>query len=484
MILLFTDVSHTPGIGKYAGTYKVATELRKHGYETQVIDCFKYIGIKRLKQVLDKFLTKQTLLIGVSNTLMYNYTNRSMWGISDDHFAEFVNYAKSINPNIKFVVGGAGVSRVTDWHNIDFSILNKGDHAIVALANHLKNNTPLKYTTIINTKMINGDDYFYSQEEFSKSYIKFEHNDIILQDEALPIEIARGCIFKCAYCYFDLIGKAKGDWTKTEETIYQEMLDNYLRFGTTQYMISDELVNESIEKVEMLVRIANKLPFQLQYTAYARVDLIHRYPQMIPLLKQSGAVGLAFGVETFNHSAGKAVGKGMDPNKVKETLTTCKENWKDDVIISSNFIVGLPGETLKDIETTIEYLLDPNCPIDTFELNLLGIKDDSDGREGSKMGSDPDKYGYTLDAEKKWVNKDTNRQDAGIFLSNLKNDPIVKNKRKFMSATYIGRIMSLGYSIKDIFKLMNEQSYLETTKEVNLRTHHKKEEYYRKLMDL
>ena len=42
MILLFTDVSHTPGIGKYAGTYKVATELRKNKFDTQVIDCFKY----------------------------------------------------------------------------------------------------------------------------------------------------------------------------------------------------------------------------------------------------------------------------------------------------------------------------------------------------------------------------------------------------------------------------------------------------------
>ena len=62
MILLFTDVSHTPGIGKYAGTYKVATELRKNKFDTQVIDCFKYLGIKRLKKILDKFLTNKIIL--------------------------------------------------------------------------------------------------------------------------------------------------------------------------------------------------------------------------------------------------------------------------------------------------------------------------------------------------------------------------------------------------------------------------------------
>ena len=341
---------------------------------------------------------------------------------------------------------------------------------------------PLKHTTVINTKMINGDDYFYTQEEFATSYIKFNENDIILSGEALPIEVARGCIFKCAFCFYDLIGKHIGDWTKTEDTLYKEMMYNYHMFGTTQYMISDELVNESISKLEMLVSLAKRLPFKLEYTAYARMDLVVRYSQMIPLLKESGAVGLSFGIETFNHSAGKAVGKGMDPNRIKETLNRCKDYWKDDIIISSNFIVGLPGETMEDVKKTVDYLLEPDCPIDAFELHLLTIKESNDGKAGNKMGDDPQKYGYTIDKNKGWINNQMDREEAKNFLNNLKNDTVVKNKRKFMSATYIGRIMSLGYSIKDIFHLMDNQTFIETLKEVNLRTNVKKEEYYKRLM--
>lgn len=482
MILLFTDVSHTPGIGKYAGTYKIATELRKHGYETQVIDCFKYLGLKRLKLVLDKFLNSKTILIGISNTLMYD--KKSMWGISNIEFEQFVSYAKTINPKVKFMVGGAGVTKLLSWPYIDFTILNKGDNAIIALADHVTNNTPLKFTQVNNTKLINGDDYFYGQKEFSTSFIRFEENDVILEGEALPIEVARGCIFKCAFCFFDLIGKRIGDWTKTEDTLYKEMMYNYSMFGTTQYMISDELINESIPKLEMLVRLAQRLPFKLEYTAYARIDLIVRYPQMIPLLQASGAVGLSFGIETFTHTAGKAVGKGMHPDRIKDTLEDCKAVWKDNVLISSNFIVGLPGETMQDIKNTVNYLLEENCPIDAFELNLLTIKDDSDGKVGNKMGKDPGKYGYTMDSNKGWISSHIDQNEARLFLNNLKNDPIVKNKRKFMSATYIGRIMSLGYSIQDIFKLMNDQTFLETIQQVNLRTHYKKEEYFKRIMAL
>ena len=261
MILLFTDVSHTPGIGKYAGTYKVATELRKNNFDTQVIDCFKYLGIKRLKKILDKFLTDKIILIGISNTLMYN--QKFMWGITDEEFEEFVRHAKKINPKVKFMVGGAGVNRYSNWPYIDYSIIGKGDSAIVALAKHIYFGSPLIYKQNTFTKLVNGDDYFYTQDEFAKSYIKFEDNDVILDGEALPIEVARGCIFKCAFCFFDLIGKRKGDWTKTEDTIYNEMMYNFKKFGTTQYMVSDELVNESVEKVQMLARIAKKLPFKL-----------------------------------------------------------------------------------------------------------------------------------------------------------------------------------------------------------------------------
>jgi radical SAM superfamily enzyme YgiQ (UPF0313 family) len=483
MILLLTDVGKTVGYGKYAGTYKIATELRKNGYHTQVVDHMRYLGINRLKKVFDKFITKDTLFVGVSTTLLTGFGEKSIWGIPEEHMIELVKYAKSINPNVKFVAGGAQITLVSCWDYIDYVVVNKGDNAILAIADHLKNRTDLIGKKTANTFVVNGDDYFYTQEEFAESKIIFEDHDIITSKEALPIEVARGCIFKCSYCFFDLIGKRIGDWTKTEDALVEELTYNYNKFGVTAYMVTDELINESLEKVKMMVRVAKRLPFNFSYTAYARIDLIYRYPEMIDLLLESGAVGLAFGIETFHPVAGKAVGKGMDANKVKETLKKCKAAWKDKCLLSSNFIIGLPGEPKESILETIEYLESDDCPIDTFEINLLEIKPTENGKLGNKMGDDPAKYGYEL-AEKTWVSNLMDKQQAREFYNSLLERPYIKNKRKFSSATYIGRIISLGFTIEEIFEMLNNQSFVETTTKIRVLGNLMKQEYYERLMKL
>ena len=58
-IVIFTEVSY-PGFGRYAGTYRVATELRDSGYTVQVIEFFTRMDKDELLKVIDKFVTKET----------------------------------------------------------------------------------------------------------------------------------------------------------------------------------------------------------------------------------------------------------------------------------------------------------------------------------------------------------------------------------------------------------------------------------------
>jgi hypothetical protein len=50
------------------GVYKLAHECREHGFTTQVIDNMFHLDIETTKRIIDKFVGKETLMLGVSST--------------------------------------------------------------------------------------------------------------------------------------------------------------------------------------------------------------------------------------------------------------------------------------------------------------------------------------------------------------------------------------------------------------------------------
>jgi hypothetical protein len=487
-VILFTDVADTVGYGKYAGTYKIATEVRAAGYSCQVVDLFSYYAYDQLEKIVDKFVTSETILIGFSCTLMEKREGRNVYnfGRPSDEFTSIVEYAKSKNSKVKVCLGGARMTLNSYWPGVDYVVINKGDVAIIKLLKHLHTGAELKTIKTDPCFVIDGSDYFYTQEQFATSSIVYQPQDIIFSGESLPVEIARGCIFQCAFCHFDLIGKKVGDWQKDERTLRNELIRNYELFGTTHYMFADELINESLPKMEMIHRVFTNLPFKLSYTSYARLDLIWKFPEMREMLLESGAASLAFGIETMNEYAGKKIGKGLGEKRIKETLAYCGELWKGKIITSSNFIVGLPGEDGASIRRTLDYLLSDECSLDVFGFLPLYIRSDHDGRSTSKIDQDPKKYGYSIKINQPWESEQMNFTEATALVREIYNDPRLQQRSKFHAATWIGRIMNLGYSIEQIFNMINDNttSFNQLNNLLITRSSSLKSQYYEKLMSI
>ena len=493
-IILLTDISATSGYGKYAGTYRLATEIREAGYTCQVIDNYTWMGKDKIKTLLDKFVTDDTLLIGVSTTfskiLLPATADRPaeyrFFGIPDSDMEELVSYSKTLNPKLKWAMGGADINLFSVSSYIDYGVMNKADAAITRLIEHIKLGTPIKTADSYNPdqymKLIDGNDYEFTQEQFNHSKIIYEDNDVIFDGEALPIENARGCIFKCSFCSFDLIGKKIGDWTKTEETLYSEMMRNYEKFGTTSYSFADELINESLEKVEALCRVKQRLPFNMEYLSYARTDLITRYPQMRELLLESGAIGIMFGIETFNKKAGLAVGKGMDPMRKKETVERCRELWKGKILITGTFIVGLPGETEESIWNTVDYILADTSPFDVVGFAALHISDNQNsGTLKSEISMNHKKFGYELSENLNWKHENMTVQRSKEIIEEIyqKYPTMIYHKLNDYTG-WITRYKLLGYSTSEFIDMVRSKK--DYSQEINSRLNAIKQSYYEQLL--
>ena len=124
-------------ISKYAGTFRIATELRNHGYTVQCIDLTAYKTLdKEFLEVLDSVIGNNTLWIGLSTTFMshiFGYPYYKAQSTFDKKYAQkpgiakgiefFVDFVKQRNPNTKLVAGG---SRRFMLDKFGFKIFRKG----------------------------------------------------------------------------------------------------------------------------------------------------------------------------------------------------------------------------------------------------------------------------------------------------------------------------------------------------------------------
>jgi len=183
----------------------------------------------------------------------------------------------------------------------------------------------------------------YPVHNTSDLSIEYLPTDFITPDQTLGIETARGCIFKCSFCTYPLIGKKKIDYVRDEHNIIREIKQNYDLWGTTRYVINEDTFNDRIEKLAILADAISKLPFKIEIVTYARLDLILAQKKSVEYLRAIGLKGVHFGIDTFNSRAGKLIGKGLNGDRIKDGLLWWQESMPE-VSTYCSVIVGLPSD--------------------------------------------------------------------------------------------------------------------------------------------
>jgi radical SAM superfamily enzyme YgiQ (UPF0313 family) len=336
---------------KPAGSYITANVFRECGYSAIVIYHTHKLTEIQLSVLIEKFVTDKTKYIGFSTTL-FNDDGSDL----DIEFKWVFDKCKQVNASATYIIGG---SRLIHGYKtrlpFDYGIIGQAESTLLALLRHIEYKDPIHISEEhYGVKYISDTIYGYDIYN-SSQHSKFTEYDAVRKNETLPLEFGRGCVFKCSYCTYDLIGKNFGDYTKTEETMYSVLMHNYEKFGTTRYMLTDDTINDSLEKALMLEKIVNRLPFKFEFGGYMRLELFHKHPEMIEIYKNCGIRGAKFGVETFNKKAGQTVGKGFG-EKAKDVLEDLYKGWGDSASISVNFLVGLPYDTIKDLENQVTWL--------------------------------------------------------------------------------------------------------------------------------
>lgn len=443
-LILWNSLNDPVSLSRPVGPHQISQWLTKHGFSVKVIDFCSSMSTNDLVDITRKFIDNKTIAIGVSSTFWNSFNVETM--TTNSRFPQGSKYSapldpswvtdgrqkiESLYPELKWLLGGAASQAISmnEW---------------IPFHGHSENEI-LKFLDEKSGKTVPRDSFEIQSMDWS-----YGDGLGIQPHEVLGIELGRGCQFKCGFCRYPLLGKKKNSYLRNFDLVKHELIQNYEKFGVTRYSYLDDTVNESSEKIEIMADIAQSLPFKLEWVGYGRLDLIGSNRSSIQLLKDSGLRSMFFGIETFHPIASKAIGKTWNGKHGKEFLLELRDIWGKEINYHTNFIIGLPGESKSDIDSTIQWCIDND--ISSWNMGSLNISTRQDLLFKSEFDENYVTYGYKFPNpmdETYWENEHWTAATAAQKTKQVITDRNAMGKNR-PADFFLASLAGLGYSIDEL----------------------------------
>lgn len=447
---------------RVSGVHRIASHLRSQNWDAEVIDYAFFWTFEELVELAKSRITSDTKFVGFSH--LWQIEPAETW---PDHIEKFCEWIKKTYPNIKLITGSQQKPIFASSH-IDYSVSGYGEYALDAILNYEFSNGPRPQFDLVKGKggqKIISSLHTYPAYPMREPTIIYEDRDFFIPGEWASIEFSRGCKFSCSFCSFPILG-VKGDYTRSAEGFRTQLLDAYDRFGIENYTVTDDTFNDSTGKITKFADVVDTLPWKPYFSGFLRADLmISRPPEKEELLRM-GFLGQFYGVETFNPAAGKLIGKGMHPDKMKQGLLDAKKYFSEN---SDNlyrgtlsFIYGLPLETVDSLKETVEWTRQ-NWQDQAIASWALEITDDEYCSQSS-ISLDYKKYGYEKMPEIELAQNKTN------FSVPKKHPRLINWKSEYMNfETAIQLAVDGQYGFNKMANFRLSELYMKDSKVLSVR---------------
>jgi radical SAM superfamily enzyme YgiQ (UPF0313 family) len=284
---------------------------------------------------------------------------------------------REINKNCVIIIGNSVASSIPEIllsrTQADIAVIGEGDITIVETLNALRDNLALdrvegiyfkRNGSIVATPrravIANIDDIplpgwelfdtgRYLEE--SKNYVSEPYPIAKDQIRAFPLNTARGCIYKCTFCYH--VFRDNKYRFRSVASIVKEIKELKRRFAVNYINFWDELTIFSRKQAQGLARGIMEAGLDIFWSGTCRADLFKEAQdlEIAREMKKSGCVGLSYSLESANTEILKSMNKLID----KEDFLRQKRIFDQAGIVSwTSLVFGYPQETEETIKETME----------------------------------------------------------------------------------------------------------------------------------
>ncbi len=290
---------------------------------------------------------------------------------------------KKILPNVICIAGGPEVTaNPQNFHNFDYTVAGQGEIAVPALLERilsagLSNSGKVEIPGIYCSKSKSVDTAVVRALPCAPELTPSPYLDGTLDPAKYGgalWELARGCPFKCSYCY-ESKGEKKISYFPMERL--EKEIELFAKKKIAQVFVLDPTYNASKERaMKMLRTIEKKAPGMFFYFE-ARAEFIDRE---IARAFSRVPCCIQFGLQSSNPEVLKKVHRTLDRKLFAKNIGYLNEVG---VTFGFDLIYGLPTDNLQGFKDSIDFALSlyPNN-LELFCLSVLpgtNLHDDAPG---------------------------------------------------------------------------------------------------------
>ena len=189
-----------------------------------------------------------------------------------------------------------------------------------------------------------------------------EYNRRLRGMRGLSMLISRGCPYHCAFCAVEgAMGRKYR--IKTPQAAVDEMQALKERFGVEGIWFKDSIFDLKRDWVKEFCEELIARGLGMKWQMNTRVDLIDA--GMLALMQEAGLVQVDLGIESGSQKTLDALNKRITLAQTREAVKTAKRYVK----VSGFFMIGVPGETEKDISDTFSFARE--LSLDGYSISIF-----------------------------------------------------------------------------------------------------------------
>ena len=167
-------------------------------------------------------------------------------------------------------------------------------------------------------------------------------------DFCFPLMSARGCSFKCTFCY----RMDPGYRIITPEPLLDEIEMLHKDYGITYIAFQDDLLMSSIEHTEAVCLEFLKRNLPIRWNCNGRLNYCSE--ELLQLMKDAGCHFINYGIESMDQKVLNNMKKGLRPEMI---IRGIEDTLKVGISPGLNFIFGNKGDNKKTLKAAVDFLL-------------------------------------------------------------------------------------------------------------------------------